>query len=282
MGRQNSGNWDKTYMVTLSDGESHKHISSFKFTKTVALVAAITVGVVIIAVIYCAIAFTPLRVTIPGYPDSHSRKDAITNAIKIDSLESLITRWELYSENLSRVVAGEEIVSLDSLVKEGRAKYLKNKSIEELGKQDSILRETVREEEEFTLNGSQRDLPIEGRHFFTPLLGVITQSFDRVNHPAVDIAAPESSVVKAVLEDTVVFSGWSEESGYTIQIQHPGNLISSYRHNMKLLKDVGDKVSAGTPISLVGNTGSLTTGDHLHFELWHDGNAVNPTDYISF
>lgn len=282
MGRQNSGNWDKPYMVTISDGESHKHISSFRFTKTVALVAAITAGVVFIAVIYCIIAFTPVRATIPGYPDSHSRKDAITNAIKIDSLESLITRWELYSENLARVVAGEEIVSLDSLVSEGRVKFLKNKSIEELSRQDSILRETVQQEEEFTLSTQQRNLPIEGMHFFTPLLGVITQGFDRVNHPAVDIAAPENSVVKAVLDGTVVFSGWSEESGYTIQIQHSGDLISSYRHNMKVLKNVGDKVSAGTPISLVGNTGSLTTGDHLHFELWHDGQAIDPTAYISF
>lgn len=269
-------------MVTISDGESHKHISSFRFTKTVALVAAITAGVVFIAVIYCIIAFTPVRATIPGYPDSHSRKDAITNAIKIDSLESLITRWELYSENLARVVAGEEIVSLDSLVSEGRVKFLKNKSIEELSRQDSILRETVQQEEEFTLSTQQRNLPIEGMHFFTPLLGVITQGFDRVNHPAVDIAAPENSVVKAVLDGTVVFSGWSEESGYTIQIQHSGDLISSYRHNMKVLKNVGDKVSAGTPISLVGNTGSLTTGDHLHFELWHDGQAIDPTAYISF
>lgn len=282
MGRQNSGNWDKPYMVTISDGESHKHISSFRFTKTVALVAAITAGVVFIAVIYCIIAFTPVRATIPGYPDSHSRKDAITNAIKIDSLESLITRWELYSENLARVVAGEEIVSLDSLVSEGRVKFLKNKSIEELSRQDSILREIVQQEEEFTLSTQQRNLPIEGMHFFTPLLGVITQGFDRVNHPAVDIAAPENSVVKAVLDGTVVFSGWSEESGYTIQIQHSGDLISSYRHNMKVLKNVGDKVSAGTPISLVGNTGSLTTGDHLHFELWHDGQATDPTAYISF
>lgn len=282
MGRQNSTDWNKIFRLTLTDDESHKQIRSYRFSRIAFIVAAITASVVIIGTIYCLIAFTPIRAAIPGYPNSHTKREAISNAIKIDSLENQITRWELYSENLARVIAGDEIISLDSLVSEGRINFISNKPLEELNRQDSILREMVLDEEQFTLVGQTRNLPIEGRHFFTPLVGVLSKGFDRVNHPAVDISAPASSVVKSVLDGTVIFSGWSEESGYTIQIQHPGDLVSSYRHNMKLLKNVGEKVTAGTPIALVGNTGALTTGEHLHFELWHDGQAVDPTLYISF
>ena len=96
------------------------------------------------------------------------------------------------------------------------------------------------------------------------------------------IAAPAGSVVKAVLDGTVINDGWSEEAGYTIQIQHDGDIISIYKHNEKLLKKTGEKVTAGSPIALVGNTGKLTTGEHLHFELWYKGETVDPTSYISF
>ena len=91
-----------------------------------------------------------------------------------------------------------------------------------------------------------------------------------------------TQLVKATLDGTVIYAGWSDDTGNTIQIQHEGDIISIYRHNEKLLKKSGDKVSAGTPIALVGNTGKLTTGDHLHFELWHKGEAVDPTKYINF
>ena len=116
----------------------------------------------------------------------------------------------------------------------------------------------------------------------TPLKGVVSQGYDPSIHPYIDIAAPSGSVVKAVLDGTVVFTGWSADTGHTIQIQHDGDIISIYKHNEKLLKKTGDKVSAGTPIALVGNTGEMTTGPHLHFELWHKGESVDPTKHISF
>jgi murein DD-endopeptidase MepM/ murein hydrolase activator NlpD len=153
----------------------------------------------------------------------------------------------------------------------------------EIARQDSLLRERVKEEEEFGISArTHRDLPIEGLHFFTPLKGVISQGYDPVVHPYVDIAAPEGSVVKATLDGTVIFAGWSDEAGHTIQIQHEGDIVSIYKHNDKLLKKAGDKVTAGAPIALVGNTGELTTGDHLHFELWHKGQTVDPTLYVKF
>ena len=125
-------------------------------------------------------------------------------------------------------------------------------------------------------------LPIEGMHFFPPLKGVVSQGYDPAIHPYIDITAAKGSVVKATLDGTVIHAGWSEDAGHTIQLQHEGNIISIYKHNEKLLKKVGDKVTAGSPIALVGNTGEMTTGDHLHFELWHNGEAVDPTRYINF
>ena len=117
---------------------------------------------------------------------------------------------------------------------------------------------------------------------FCPLKGVISQAYNAVSHPYIDITAPQGSVVKAVLDGTVIYSGWSEDFGHTIQIQHEEDIVSIYKHNEKLLKKTGDKVTAGSPIALVGNSGSLTTGTHLHLELWHQGNAVDPAKYINF
>ena len=154
----------------------------------------------------------------------------------------------------------------------------------DLARKDSILRQNVKEEEQFDISSDRdkRNLPIEGLHFFTPLKGVVSQGYDPAIHPYVDITAPSGSVVKATLDGTVIYAGWSDESGNTIQIQHEGDIVSIYKHNEKLLKKVGEKVTAGSPIALVGNTGSLSTGEHLHFELWHKGETVDPAKYINF
>ena len=133
------------YRLTLLEDSSHKKIKSVRFTKTGIIVAFVTYLVLLVLVVYCLVAFTPLRTTIPGYPDARSKKQAIENAIKIDSLESVITRWELYSENLARVLTGEETISLDSIVRNNSTKYLKNVSQEQISRQDSLLREKVGE-----------------------------------------------------------------------------------------------------------------------------------------
>lgn len=279
MGRQNK---NKEYRITLTDHATHEKIYSLKFTRASFWVVLGVSVLSFIGGVYALIVFTPLRHTVPGYPDASFRRQAITNAIKIDSLETAMTRWQMYSENISRVLAGEQTLQLDSIIRSGSTAYLEREN-EKYLLQDSLLRERVRKEEAFGVSGgTQRHLPIEGMHFFTPLKGVISNGYDIATHPAVDITAPAGTVIKAVLDGTVVFAGWSDEFGYTISVQHEGELISTYKHNSKLLKKTGNRVSAGTPIAQVGNTGSLTTGDHLHFELWYKGEAVNPVKYISF
>ena len=283
MGEQNRVDWNKVFRLTLTEDRTHKRIRAYRFSRLSLLIAAITVVVVLILGFYLLFAFTPLRTTIPGYPNAHSKRDAVANAIRIDSLESTITRWELYADNLGRVLAGEQTLNLDSIIKGNTTRYLQSKTLEELQRQDSILRETVRQEEQFGVSQEpDRVLPINGQHFFPPVKGVISQGYDKILHPAVDVTAPANSVVSAVLDGSVVFAGWDDANGYTLVIQHAGDILSTYKHNQKLLKAAGDKVTAGTPIALVGSTGSLTTGEHLYFELWYQGEAVDPATYISF
>lgn len=283
MSKQKKGGIIKNFRLTLVDDDTHDKVWSKKFTRIGALVTAVTVIVVTIATIFCVIAFTPIRTLIPGYPDARSKHDAINNAITIDSLENVLTKWELYSENLRRVVDGQEPLKIDSLMEVRKNPAAEAGDSRELAEKDSLLRKEVADEDRFDIKpGSARTLPIEGMHFFTPLKGVVSQGYDKALHPYIDITAPGNSVVMSVLDGTVISAGWNDTEGYTIRIQHEGDIISVYKHNQKLLKETGDKVTAGTPIAVLGGTGSTSDGDHLHFELWHKGEAVDPTKYISF
>lgn len=283
MSRQKKGGTSNNLRFTIVDDDTHDKLWSRKFTRIGVLVTAITVIVVTISVIFCIIAFTPVRALIPGYPDARTKHDAIQNAIRIDSLENVITKWELYSENLRRVVDGQEPLKIDSLMEVRRSAASTAADMKEIAQKDSLLRKEVADEDRFDIkSNSSRTLPIEGMHFFTPLKGVVSQGYDKALHPYIDITAPGNSMVMSVLDGTVISDGWTDTDGYTIRIQHEGDIISVYKHNQKLMKKTGDKVTAGTPIAILGGTGSLSDGEHLHFELWHKGEAVDPTKYISF
>lgn len=283
MTNRNKEKKNRRFRLTFIDDNTHQQLVTLHFTKTSFFITVITILVILCASIYSLIAYTPVKTFIPGYPDARSKRAAIQNAITIDSLKNVIFRWELYSDNLRRVLEGEEVIKIDSLIKAQKRSIEVNHDMTEISKQDSLLREHVKEEEKFGISArGRRNLPIEGLHFFTPLKGVISQGYDSALHPYIDLTAPAGSVVKATLDGSVIFAGWSDESGYTIQIQHDGDIVSIYKHNEKLLKKTGEKVTAGSPIALVGNTGSLSTGAHLHFELWHKGETVDPTKYINF
>lgn len=270
-----------TFRLQLTDAETHRKIWGTQFSRMGFIILTASSLLVIFAIVASVFAFTPLKTILPGYPDSHTKRAAVQNAIRIDSLESVISRWELYSENLVRVVAGEAPVSPDSIIRIADEAHRQRKDENYLSRQDSLLRSEVSAQEQFSLTPSQeRRLPIEGMHFFTPLKGVISQEFESAVHPYVDITAPAGSVVMSILDGTVVFAGWNDESGYTICIQHQDDIISVYKHNQKLLRKTGDRLTAGSSIALVG--GSATAGDHLHFELWYKGEAVDPARYISF
>jgi murein DD-endopeptidase MepM/ murein hydrolase activator NlpD len=275
MSETNNQKKPRSFRLSLVDDMTHTKLWVFHFTKAGFLVRVISVIVVLFAIVYALFAYTPLRTAIPGYPSAHTKRAAIQNAIKIDSLESVISRWELYSENILRVIEGETPLPVDSVLRLADAAEAESRDPAFLAQRDSSLRELVNREEQFGVTDrEERALPIEGLHFFTPLKGVVLRKYDSVLHPYIDITAPANSVVMAALEGTVVFDGWNDEYGYTIAIQHSGDLVTVYKHNQKLLRKTGDRVSAGTSIALAG--------DHLHFELWYMGEAVDPEKYIVF
>ena len=271
----------RKYRASLIDAMSHERLWSIVFTRPAFILAVVSLLVLLLVVFYLLIAFTSLRTFIPGYPDAQARRQAVQNAIRIDSLESQILQWELYTENLKKVVAGEEPLLLDSLILRRQQAGREVDSVF-LARRDSLLRARVTEAEQFEVSGPRRDLPIEALSFYTPLKGVVSQGFDRTLHPWVDVTAPTGTAVMAVLDGTVVFAGWEEADGYTLAIQHRGDILSVYKRNEKLLKKAGETVKAGTPVALVGSSASLTKGDNLRFELWYAGEAVDPAAYISF
>ena len=272
---------NRKYRAAIVDAATHQRLWSIVFTRPAIYAAIISLAVLLLVIFYLLVAFTPLRTFIPGYPDAQAHRQAVQNAIRIDSLETQILQWELYTEDLKRVVAGEEPLLLDSLIL-GQQETGREADSVFLARRDSLLRARVTEAEQFEVSGPRRNLPIEALSFYTPLKGVVSQGFDRTLHPYVDVTAPPGTAVMAVLDGTVVFAGWEEADGYTLAIQHKGDILSVYKRNEKLLKKAGDTVKAGTPVALVGSSGSLTKGDHLRFELWYDGEAVDPAAYISF
>lgn len=283
MSKDKKGSPTVNYRISIVDDDTHVSLWSTKFTKMNAIIALVTALVVLFALAWCLIAFTPMRTLIPGYPDAKTKHDAIQNAIRIDSLENEILKWDIYAENLRRVVEGEEPLKIDSILNINTDRTLSEAKARKLAEKDSLLRKEVSSEDKSDISsGNAKVLPIEGMHFFTPLKGVISQGYDKALHPYLDITAPGNSVVMSVLDGTVISDGWSDDDGYTIRIQHEGDVISVYKHNQKLMRKTGDKVKAGTAIAIVGGTGKTADGDHLHFELWHKGEAVDPTKYISF
>ena len=239
---------------------------------------------ILVTLTFIIIAYTSVRELIPGYPDTKLRREIVMNALKLDSLEHQIDIRDKYFENLNNIISGRQPVDSGS----NSSQSPKAKDIKFLkSDKDSLMRKQVEEEEQFNLTLSKPNQYVTTNlsqiHFFTPLRGVVTNSFNReTNHYGTDIVAGPNEVIKAVLDGTVVMATWTLETGYVIQIQHENNLISVYKHNAELLKKSGSRVAAGEPIAIVGNSGELTTGPHLHFELWYNGRALNAEDYIVF
>ena len=272
----------RNFRLQLTDASTHQRLWSLRFTKPVMLVASISSVVIVLVAIFCLIAFTPIRTFIPGYPDAQSRRQAVQNTLRIDSLQTRILQWELYTENLRRVVAGEDPIRLDTLIL-GSQGSRKVSDARYLAIRDSLLRADVIQEEQFGISAaSRRNLPIEALSFYTPVKGVVSKGFERPLHPWVDVTAPAGTTVMSVLDGTVVYCVWEEGSGYTIVVQHTDDIISIYKNLQKAVHKSGDAVKAGTTLGMLASSASLTKGDHLHFELWYKGAAVDPAVYIKF
>lgn len=257
---------------TINEDETHRILWRRKASLRQLILILVAALLLLGVIFWFTVAYTPLRTLVPGYPDARSRQAAIENALRIDSLEQAIARWYLYTEDLRRMLEGEPAMGIDSIGRLAARPVSPRAAM-----QDSLLRAEVTEQEQFTLSARRGQTGIDGQHFFPPVKGVLTFPFDRITHPYVDIALPEDSPVKATLDGTVISSIFSEFDGYGIILQHADNIISVYRHCDRLLCKTGEKVPAGSAIAFLGKS-----SDHLHFELWYDGQPVDPSIYIHF
>ena len=229
------------------------------------------------------IALTPLREYIPGYTSTNMRRQVVGLNHLSDSLLAVIESKDRYLNNIRFIIDGktpEEIDDINTSITQNIEDI-----VFETVSEDSVLRMRIEEEERFSLfaSANNQEQGVENVLFFTPIKGIVTQSFNPKNkHLGVDVVAKENEAIKATLDGTVALSSWTSETGYVIAILHNNNLFSVYKHNSVLLKKEGAKVDAGEAIAIIGNSGEWSSGPHLHFELWHNNKPVDPEQYIVF
>lgn len=276
------------YRLVFMHDETLEERLTFRLTRLNVFIALGTIIIILIFLTTVLIAFTPLREYIPGYTNVGLQKDLYELQLKTDSIETDLARKDHFIENLKRIVSGEELTDDRALPKDTESRYTNIQLTR--SQEDSLLRVEIENQSKYSLyqiesaeKATQRSLTIGNTLFFTPIKGVVTNEFDAdKQHFGIDIVSKKDEAIKSVLGGTVIFCAWTVETGYVISIQHPQGIVSIYKHNSALLKRVGDMVKAGEAIAIIGETGELTTGPHLHFELWSQGTPVNPQDFISF
>ena len=272
-------NFKFKYKLTITNENTLEEVVGIHVSKlngVSVLLFAVTVIFLIAATI---IAFTPLRNYLPGYMNSEVRELVVNNALRVDSLQQLLNRQNMYIMNIQDIFSGkvkaDTVASIDSLT------IVRSEELMERTEVEEQFRKQYEESERYNLTTMDNAPATLGLVFYRPTRGMISSAFD-VNgkHFGIDIAANPNESVLATLDGTVILSTYTAETGYVIQVQHAQNIVSVYKHCGSLLKKVGDTVKAGEVIALVGNTGEKTTGPHLHFELWSKGRALDPSKYI--
>lgn len=279
------------YRLTVYNDTTLDQLWQLRISGLGAMVSGMLVTWILIIVVSVLIAFTGLREFIPGYPDATTREKLVNNALLADSLDQALRQWERHLNNISLLLAGKAPLPIDT--KRPDSVYLHDAATPYVpSREDSLLRREIEENDHYSPRvpaptGGSRPLAttssIENLFLFPPVQGAITDSFNiKTNHTAIDVVTQPHTPVMAVLDGTVVFAEWIPATGHVLQIQHDYGVLSVYKHNAKLLKKQGDRVRAGEAVAIAGNSGELTTGPHLHFELWHNGAPVDPLRYIRF
>lgn len=270
------------YKLSVFNETSYEEIFSMRLSQLHVLTALSVLSVILITLTILLIAFTGLKEFIPGYPDGNMRRMIAENALRTDSLEMELAKRDRFLKSLQSVLRGEDYDQDEQRADSVRNNYDTIKF--DISPEENAFRAAIEERERFNLSvGMKKEMNNDYYHFFPPVEGIITRSFDeKSGHFGIDLVAKAHSNVSAVMDGVVIFTDWTIKTGYVIQIQHANNLVSVYKHNSTLLKKQGDYVRAGEVIAVVGNTGEETTGPHLHFELWRAGNPLNPENFIKF
>jgi murein DD-endopeptidase MepM/ murein hydrolase activator NlpD len=281
---KNKRNWRDKYRFSIYNDTTFEEVWRIRLTQYNAFLLISFLVLFIVGATSSIIAFTNVREFIPGYPDVMMRRNILMSAIRLDSLDHELALRDKYFANLNAIISGKPIT--DNVVMQDTTKKYSGIKFTN-PPEDTALRNMVEKEEKYNLSLGPRAIEttsLASLHFFPPVKGIISGKYDlRTKHYGTDIVTKPRSPVLAALDGTVIFTGWTMETGYVIEIQHNNNLVTVYKHNETLLKEAGDLVKAGEPISVVGNTGELyTSGPHLHLEIWYKGSSLDPEKHIFF
>jgi murein DD-endopeptidase MepM/ murein hydrolase activator NlpD len=288
------------YRLVVMNDDTFEEVTSLRLSRINLFVVLSTLVVTLVGLTVFLLVFTPLREYIPGYGETNSRNEMVKLRIKVDSLEGLVNANSLYIKNVNQIVDGTVGQNKPTSPEKKTAnEEYNNLKLGPSAKEDDELRNEMENKEKFLLQKKKPlidnqnqivaysiikpETRIGNFSFFPPLKGILSSTYlAAANHFGVDIIANKNEPIKSILDGTVIFSDWTMESGYVISIQHSNNIISNYKHNSAIFKKVGNFVKAGEVIAIIGNTGELSNGPHLHFELWFNGLPVNPTEFINF
>lgn len=281
---------NRRYDFLMRHDESKKEILGFKLNLLNLVLVIIGIALLLIIITSIIIAFTPLREYIPGYTDTNLDREVYELNLRADSLSREMRKKDIYFENLKKVVEGYDFAADSALaslnIYEPLPKGVTDTITLKKSVQDSLLRAEYEAQSQYNLFGDDYLPPAKPsslvKNFFVPLNGTIINGFNPDGaHFGVDIASDGDQIINATLDGTVVFSSWSINNGYCIGIQHEDSYFSVYKHNATLLKKEGEYVKAGEAIAILGRSGDGEESEHLHFELWHNGVAINPADYMT-
>ncbi len=272
--------FNKTFRLVVINDETLEEEGFLKLSRSNIIILASVLLVSAFVISFCIIVYSPLNKHLPGKSSELVQKELLTLALKSDSLASALSISSLYLSNIESIIKGDSInfeYLDDSLNKIDNSEINFFKS-----KEDSLLRIRVEREDQSSINlNSQRKS--KQFLFFPPIEGFISDSFNlKTNHYGIDLVAKTGTKIKSIGEGTVVVSDWNPQTGYVLGIQHSENFISFYKHCSVLLRNVGDIITTGENIAIIGNSGELSSGPHLHFELWKSGVPLDPSLYISF
>ena len=280
-------NWLTTrYQLIIRNEENFAEKTSAGFTYSKIILFSVIFFTVMFVLSLFLVKTVLARWFDPKHAQMENNKRLLELATKVDSLSIEVDRKDQFIANFQRVLSGDTSLlnnNTERTYSEGAKAAAKPTSLN-VSPTDSAFRKDF-EKSDLSLitltNVKYREL--QETFFFTPLTGFVSDHYDvKKGHFGVDVVAKTNEPVKCIADGTVVFSSWTQDSGYVIMVQHRGSLVSVYKHNAELLKKVGTFVNAGEIISIVGNSGELTDGPHLHLELWHNGNSLNPEEFVTF
>ncbi|MCX6261202.1 MAG: M23 family metallopeptidase [Bacteroidia bacterium] len=277
--------WRDKFRFSVTNDTTFQEVWRIRLTQYNAFLLITFLVFFIIGTTTALITFTNLREFIPGYPDVTMRRNILVSAIRLDSLEKELALRDKYFENLNAIIAGKQPVSSLSL-RDTTRNY--NTITFRTSPEDSALRAQIERDDRYNLTlgpaATESVTSLASLHFFPPVKGIVSGKFDpRSKHFGTDIVTKPKSPVDAALDGTVIFTGWTMETGFVIEVQHSNNIVSVYKHNASLLKETGDPVRTGEAIAIVGDSGELyTSGPHLHFEIWYKGSPLDPEKHIIF